>query len=232
MDADAANETAEIQVLNEAQLTTETYRWFKRRSAGNVGPSECRVPCPEGANGQWFLYDEDEDSYSYPDPEDPDAKKEFNWGDSIQLTAVEGQENTYSGAVTDQDMFRDGDLVEGFNYIGNPFPAAVNIQDIQMDADAANETAEIQVLNEAQLTTETYRWFKRRSAGNVGPSECRVPCPEGANGQWFLYDEDEDSYSYPDPEDPSTKKMIAAGEGVQLTATEGSSVTVLAPFDL
>ena len=101
-----------------------------------------------------------------------------------------------------------------------------------MDADAANETAEIQVLNEAQLTTETYRWFKRRSAGNVGPADCRVPCPEGANGQWFLYNEDEDSYSYPDPADLSAKKTIAAGEGIQLTATDGSSVTVLAPFDL
>ena len=123
-------------------------------------------------------------------------------------------------------------MIEGFNYIGNPFPTAINIQDIQMGADVESEGAEIQILDEAQLTTETYRWYKKRSAGNVGPSGCRVPCPEGANGQWFLYNEDEDSYSYPDPADSGTAKTIAAGEGIQLTATDGSSVTVLAPFDL
>ena len=102
-----------------------------------------------------------------------------------------------------------------------------------MGEDTDTNAAEIQVLNQSQLTTETYHWFKKRSAGNVGPSDCRVPCPEGANGQWFLVvDADNDEYAYPDPADPDTKREFVASEGFLLDAEDGASVTVLAPFDL
>ena len=225
------NTEGEIQVLDESRLTTATYQWFNRLGNGKVGPSDCRVDCPEGALGQWFLYDEEGDSYSYCDPADEDAKKEFSWGDSIQLGSVEGATVTYAGGVTDDNLFRDGDLLEGFNYIGNPFPAAINIQDIQMEG-VDNTEGEIQILDESRLTTATYQWFNRLGNGKVGPSDCRVDCPEGALGQWFLYDEEGDSYSYCDPADEDANKTIAAGEGFQLGAVEGASVTILAPFDL
>ena len=225
------NTEGEIQVLDESQLTTETYHWFNRLENGKVGPYGCRVDCPEGAKGQWFLYDEEGDSYTYCDPKDEGAKKEFSWGDSIQLGSVEGATVTYAGGVTDENMFRDGDLREGFNYIGNPFPAAINIQDVQMEG-VENTEGEIQVLDESQLTSETYQWFNRLENGKVGPYGYRVDCPEGAKGQWFLYDEEGDSYTYCDPNDEDSKKIIAAGEGFQLGAVEGASVTVLAPFDL
>ena len=101
-----------------------------------------------------------------------------------------------------------------------------------MGADVASDTTDLQVLDESQLTTETYQWFKNRTDGKVGPSGYRVDVVEGTNGAWFLYDEDNDEYQYADPSDPATKKTFAAGEGFQISTFEDAEVTILAPFEL
>ena len=220
MGPDTATYAAEIQVLGANQVTTETYTWFKNRTDGKVGPSGARIDAPK-ANGAWFLYNEDEDEYTYVDD------LEFDYGDCIQLTAEEDAETLVSGQVTDDDVvFADTSAArEGFNYFGNPYPSAIDINDVQMGADTATYAAEIQVLGANQVTTETYTWFKNRTDGKVGPSGARVDAIEGTNGAWFLYNEDEDEYSFAD-------RDFASGEGFQLTAEDGAEVTILAPFEL
>ena len=220
MGPDTATYAAEIQVLGANQVTTETYTWFKNRTDGKVGPSGARIDAPK-ANGAWFLYNEDDDEYTYVDD------LEFDYGDCIQLTAEEDAETLVSGQVTDDDVvFADTSAArEGFNYFGNPDPSAIDINDVQMGADTATYAAEIQVLGANQVTTETYTWFKNRTDGKVGPSGARVDAIEGTNGAWFLYNEDEDEYSFAD-------RDFASGEGFQLTAEDGAEVTILAPFEL
>ena len=228
MGADVASDTTDLQVLDESQLTTETYQWFKNRTDGKVGPSGYRIDVIPGTNGAWFLYDEDNDEYTFV------ADREFDYGDCVQISSFDGATTTFAGAVTDEDvLFADASAArEGFNYYGNPYPQAINIQDIQMGADVASDTTDLQVLDESQLTTETYQWFKNRTDGKVGPSGYRVDVVEGTNGAWFLYDEDNDEYQYADPSDPATKKTFAAGEGFQISTFEDAEVTILAPFEL
>ena len=220
MGPDVSTGMAEIQILGANQVTTETYTWYKNRSDGKVGPSGARIDAPK-ANGAWFLYDEENDEYSYVDD------LEFDYGDCIQLTAEEDAETLVSGQVTDDDvLFADTSAArEGFNYFGNPYPSEISIHDVQMGSDVSTGMAEIQVLGANQVTTETYTWYKNRTDGKVGPSGARVDAIEGSNGAWFLYDEENDEYSFAD-------RKFAAGEGFQLTAEEGAEVTILAPFEL
>ena len=220
MGPDVSTGAAEIQILGANRVTTETYTWYKNRSDGKVGPSSARIDAPK-ANGAWFLYDEVNDEYSYV------ADLEFSYGDCIQLTAEEDAETLVSGQVSDDDVLFAGTSAarEGFNYFGNPYPASISIQDVQMGADVSTGGAEIQVLGANQVTTETYTWYKNRSDGKVGPSGARVDAIEGSNGAWFLYDETEDEYSF-------VARTFEAGEGFQLTAEDGAEVTILAPFEL
>ena len=220
MGPDVLSNGAEIQILGANQVTTETYIWYKNRTDGKVGPSSARIDAPK-SNGAWFLYDEENDEYSYVDD------LEFDYGDCVQLTAEEDAETLVSGQVTDDDvLFADATAArEGFNYFGNPYPSEIDINDVQMGAETLSNGAEIQILGANQITTETYIWYKNRSDGKVGPSSARVPAIEGSNGAWFLYDEENDEYSFAD-------RKFAAGEGFQVTAEDGAEVTILAPFEL
>ena len=224
--ADTGNAQADIQVLDEAGLYTEFYWWYKKRSDGQVGPAGYRVPCPEGKNGVWFLITFDEND-EIVDCEYV-TNRTFDWGCGIQLNIESGSVVNFSGAVSDADV----DLtagVTGFNYYANPYPQAINIQDVQL-ADTGNAQADIQVLDEAGLYTEFYWWYKRRGDGQVGPAGYRVPCPEGLNGVWFLitFDENDEIVDC----EYVTDKEFGAGDGFQLNIEEGSDLTILAPFEL
>ena len=220
MGPEVSSSMAEIQILGANQVTTDTYIWYKNRTDGKVGPSSARIDAPK-SNGAWFLYNEDEDEYTYVDD------LEFDYGDCVQLTAEDGVNSVVSGAVTDDDVLFAGASAtrEGFNYYGNPYPSAIDINDVQMSEDVASSMAEIQILGANQVTTDTYIWYKNRSDGKVGPSSARVPAIEGTNGAWFLYNEDEDEYSFAD-------RTFESGEGFQLTAEEGVELTILAPYEL
>ena len=227
LDADMGDESADIQILNEAGLYTEFYWWYKKRTDGQVGPKNYRIPCPEGKVGVWFLMEFDEDgeivNATYA------ADKTIEWGTGYQLNTEEGAVTTFNGEVTDENVNLAA-YCTGFNYFANPYPAEINIQDIQMDAGMGDESADIQILNEAGLYTEFYWWYKKRTGGDVGPKNYRIPCPEGKLGVWFLmeFDEDGEIVNATYAED----KTIAAGDGIQLNTEEGAEFEIVAPYDL
>ena len=224
---DAGDQAADIQILDEAGLYTEFYLWYKKRSDGQVGPRNYRIPCPEGKNGVWFLveFDEEGDPSDYTYAED----KTIEWGTGFQLNAEEGAITIFDGQVTDENVYQAA-YCTGFNYFANPYPAEINLQDIQLSEDAGDQAADIQILDEAGLYTEFYLWYKKRSDGQVGPRNYRIPCPEGTNGVWFLveFDEEGDPSDYTYAED----KTFAGGDGIQINAEEGAEFSILAPYDL
>ena len=223
---DVGDKGADIQILNEAGLYTEYYWWFKKRTNGQVGPSGYRIDCPEGKDGVWFLMEFDEDGEIVDATYAED--KTIEWGTGFQLNTDEGNVAAFNGEVTDENVALAA-YCSGFNYFANPYPAEINIQDIQM-VDVGDKGADIQILNEAGLYTEYYWWFKKRTNGQVGPSGYRIDCPEGKDGVWFLmeFDEDGEIVDATYAED----KTIAAGDGIQLNTEEGNEFTILAPFDL
>ena len=214
LDASVGNRQANIQMLAANQLTTETYRWFKA-SGGQAGPSGKKQPVPAGKNGLWFK--DDDGVYSWV------TGVGFDWGDCIQLDAPSDDNlMMYNGQVSDKDVVR-VDTRYGFNYFGNPYPAQISIQDVQLPTSVPNRGANIQILADNQLTTVTYRWFKA-SGGQAGPSGMKQPVPTGSNGLWFR--DDDAVYSW-------ETKNFASGEGFQLDLPEDDlEVTIFAPIEL
>ena len=223
---DLGDEGADIQILDEAGIYTEFYLWYKKRTDGTVGPKGYRFPCPEGKAGVWFLVEYDEEGeitdYTYVDD------KTIEWGTGFQLNTDEGNVADFNGEVTDEDV-NQVSYCAGFNYFANPYPAEINLQDIQMN-DLGEEGADIQILDEAGIYTEFYLWYKKRTDGTVGPKGYRFPCPEGKLGVWFLVEYDEEGeitdYTYVDD------KVLEAGDGFQLNTDEGNEFTIVAPYDL
>ena len=224
---DAGDKSADIQILDEAGLYTEFYWWYAKREDGSVGPKNYRIPCPEGKNGVWFFveFDEEGEVADYIYAED----KTIEWSTGFQLNADEGAITIFSGAVTDENV-NQAAYCTGFNYFANPYPAEINLQDIQLSEEAGDKSADIQILDEAGLYTEFYWWYAKREDGSVGPKNYRIPCPEGKFGVWFLVEFDEDGevtdYSYVED------KTFEGGDGIQLNTDEGNEFSILAPYDL
>ena len=223
---DLGDEGADIQILDESGIYTEYYWWYQKRDDGTVGPRGYRVPCPEGKDGVWFLilFDEDgevvDNIYA--------ADKTIEWGTGFQLNTSGGTVANFNGEVTDENVAQ-ASYCSGFNYFANPYPAAINLQDIQM-TDLGDEGADIQILDESGIYTEYYWWYQKRDDGTVGPRGYRVPCPEGKDGVWFLilFDEDGEVVDNIYVDD----KTIAGGDGIQLNTDEGNEFSILAPYDL
>ena len=220
------DEAADIQILDEAGIYSEFYWWYKKRTDGQVGPKNHRIPCPEGKAGVWFLveFDENGDPSAYTYVED----KTIEWGTGFQLNTDEGNVVDFNGEVTDEHVNLASYCV-GFNYFANPYPAEINLQDIQMIG-VGDEAADIQILDEAGIYSEFYWWYKKRTDGQVGPKNHRIPCPEGKLGVWFLveFDENGDPSAYTYVEE----KTLAGGDGFQLNTDEGNEFEIVAPYDL
>ena len=147
------------------------------------------------------------------------------------------------------------ETAEGWNYTGPVFVpisggTSINLQDIQMSADCADQGANITVRDEGESILEDYYWFKNYG-GNAGPSGLQQPVPAGKNGLWFQmvyqfieYTPEEmeenakyfifdDGYEDFDHWEFVADKTFDAGEGFVLSAgSDTYSLTALAPYDL
>ena len=162
---------------------------------------------------------------------------------------------SFCGAVSDVTMYFPN-MIGGFNYVGNPFASAIELQDIQMAANVPFEGAYIDIRDDAEGYVKEYYWYQKitlegPTKGMAGPDGFEQMVPEGKNGLWIewvytyiepVYDEnweiidgdylDFDHYDYPES---GTDKQVdfASGEGFLLYLNDETYECFLnAPYEL
>ena len=267
MNASCPNQMANINVRDAGESRLEDYYWFKNIE-GEAGPDGLEQPVPAGKNGLWFQmvyqfieytpeemeenaeYGVFDDGYEDFDHWEFVTDKTFDYGSGFILQSMsESYTIQSSGQVTDEDLLYPS-MVEGWNYFLNPYPAAVNLQDFQMNAACPSQMANINVRDIGESRLEDYYWFKN-NGGEAGPDGMKQTVPAGKDGLWFQmvyqfieYTPEEmeenaeywifdDGYEDFDHWEFVTDKTFAAGEGFLLQSmSENYSLTVLAPYDL
>ena len=267
MNATCPNQGANITVRNEGESILEDYYWFKVVN-GKAGPDGLKQDVPEGKNGLWFQmvyqfieytpeemadnaqYGVFDDGYEDFDRWEFVTDKTFDYGSGFVINSLNDSYTVQTaGKVSDDDLVFP-DLVEGWNFFSNPYPAAVNLQDLQMNNTCPNQGANITVRNEGESILEDYYWFKVAN-GKAGPDGLKQDVPEGKNGLWFQmvyqfieYTAEEmeenaqyfvfdDGYEDFDHWEFVSDKTFNGGEGFVLNSLSDTySLTILAPYDL
>ena len=122
-------------------------------------------------------------------------------GDGLLLAAVNtGVEVNFAGEVATNAVTIN--LRTGFNFTGNPFPVAIDIQTIQLNALAGTFEENIQILSSTGDTTEQYLWA---TAADL----------EAETGAWV------------DDEGTLIEASIAAGDGFLLAAVNSGVVVTI-----
>ena len=225
LDSTVGDRAANIQILDDSQGMTEFYYWFKA-SDGFAGPEGQKEAVPQGKNGLWFYTELDEETMQVLSYELAD--RQFDQGECVQLSIRKNKKITFAGAVSDGTLAYKAS-VNDFNYIGNPFPAEIDLQEIQLDNTVGDRASNIQILDDSQGMVEFYYWFKA-SEGYAGPDGQKEAVPEGKNGLWFYTELDEEtmqvlSYELAD-------RPLEPGEGVQLSIRKNKFVYITAPYEL
>ena len=189
---------ADLQVLDEKRRAIgEAYQWFSAPTA-----KDFELEVPEGF-GAWVNTE-----YELPDI-DP-----LQFGQVVQVTLPSGAGFKSNGQVYDDDAVIIGR--KAINFVGNPYPVAMSIQNIQCSADVEDFDADIQILDGSRRAIgEAYQWFTAATAADF-----ELEVPEGC-GAWVNTE-----YELPDIPD------LQAGEGAQVTLPAASSITVICPVEL
>ena len=119
-----------------------------------------------------------------------------------------------SGQVSDDDAVFTGRA--NYNFVGNPYPTAMSIQNIQCDASVEDMAADLQILDGSRKTIgDAYVWFTPAMAQSF-----MLDVPEGM-GAWV-----DTGFALPniDPLQP--------GEGVQVGLPAAGQITVISPIEL
>ena len=248
--ADVAKGDANIQVLDFEGLAPKGYQWFPASYfsvtvAGKAYTDDTyTVPfvLPEGKNGVWAVENNNGEKVA--------SKKKYWYevlnkdlapADAVQVyTRNANVQMTTAGAVPDEDVVVTS--IAGKNFVGNPFPAAITTQDIQLPADVAKGDANIQVLDFEGLAPKGYQWFPASyfsvtvagKAYTDGTYTVPFTVPEGANGVWAV--------EYNNGEKVASKKKywyevlnntLQPGESIQLyTRNAEVDISITCPYDL
>ena len=188
---------ANLQLRGANGVSTAYYVWFDAGTAGAFGIND-------GTKGAWVNEDMSPISPAVTIVE----------GESVQIDATEGDGMMSSGQVSDDDITY---LTRsGFNFVGNAFPGALDIQMIQMDSTVGAMGANLQIRGANGVSTAYYVWFDAATAGAFGMTD-------GSVGAWV--NEDMSAIS------PAV--VLQPGEAVQVDIADANkTVTVLAPIEL
>lgn len=190
---------ADVQILDGGRKTIgEIYAWLTPASAADFG-----LEVPNG-NGAWVDGD-----FAIPDI----APLEF--GQVVQVglpAAVDGFKS--SGQVCDDDSIITGRA--NYNFVGNPYPTALSIQNIQCDSSVEDMSADLQMLDGSRKTIgEIYAWLSPASASDFG-----LEVPKGC-GAWVDGD-----FALPSVD------SLQPGEGVQVGLPTAGQIVVISPIEL
>lgn len=226
LDATVTDNFADFQRLNYLGGSASCYSWRTAVAAKKLG-----LTVPEGLAGVWVLETTTGEgrgavtTYSLPEGEDAIVKD----GDGFQIyIAEEGKQLMFAGAVEEKDMVQE--CRKGMNYVGNPFPQDISVQDFQLDATVTDNFADFQRLNYLGGSACLYSWRTKEAAEKLG-----LTVPEGLFGVWVLETttgegrSQKTTYSLPEGEADTVK----AGDAIQVfVAEEGKTITVLCPYEL
>ena len=228
LDASVGTGGADLQLLDKDGIATAQYVWLKKGS-----PEATGVTFKDGQNGLWAVVttvwdeEEEEDVATYTPIADT---IETGRAIALQFQYAAGKTLTFKGAVSDVDV-NVTNQVAGLFFVGNPFPQAIDVQSLQMDATVGTGGADLQLLDKDGIATAQYVWLKKGS-----PEAAGVTFAEGQNGLWAVvttvWDEEEE-------EDVATYTPVAAGtvsidpgDGVQIQCGASKAVKIFAPFSL
>lgn len=173
----------EIKVLNAGGVGVEDYIWT---SGSDV--------------------DSDTDCWANEDQDTKITDRAFEPGTGLWVYGEDGQGIRSSGEVEQVNdvVFP---LRHGAIGCGNPYPVAINLQDIVPEGDGIIDQAEIKVLNAGGVGVEDYIW----TAGSDVDSET-------------------DCWANEDQDTKITDRMIQPGEGLWVYGEDGQSLRFCNPF--
>ena len=191
--------SADLQVLDGSRKTIgEAYAWLSAATAASFG-----LEIPEGC-GAWV-----DGSFALPEIDPLQA------GQVVQV-GVPAATDTFksSGQVSDADALINGRA--NYNFVGNPFPVALSIQNIQCAATVEDMSADLQILDGSRKTIgEAYAWLSAATAASFG-----LEIPEGC-GAWV-----DGSFALPEVD------SLQAGSGVQVGLPMTSDISVLCHYEM
>ena len=194
---------ADLQVLDaNRKCIGSAYQWLTPAMAGKDG---FNLGLPEGM-GAWI-----NDDYALPDI-DP-----LQFGQVVQVTLPSKDSGFKSnGQVCDDDALITGR--KSRNFVGNPYPVAMPIHNIQCNAEVEDMGADLQILDaNRKCIGSAYQWLTPAMAGKDG---FNFGLPEGM-GAWI-----NDDYALPEI-DP-----LQPGEGAQVTLPSVGTIKVICPIEL
>ncbi len=179
---DDTSDNVAIQTLDRAGRTVDSYMWINW--AGDEGDQEAWV----------------DDSYSIVEG------VSFASGTGLWVQGASAEQGIQTaGSIGKQDIIVT--LRDGCTGTGNPFPVAVNLQDIVAEGSDTSDNVAIQTLDRAGRTVDTYMWINW--AGDDGNQEAWVDdsytIVEGVTfapgtGLWVQGTSEQQSIRFPAPE--------------------------------
>ena len=193
-----------LQFLTAKRRNAHLYNWISAEDASDY--------VSDWPTGQGLWIDDETSAF----PEEPVM---ISVGNAVQMDLgdYDAEDLTCAGQVSDEDLSYT--TRAGYNYIGNPYPVAMDIQNIQLSTSLASYEASFQFLTAKRRNAHLYDWISAEDAGDY------VSNWEENLGLWI----DDETSAFPDP-----AVTIAPGGAVQLDMGDydGEIVNVYAPVEL
>ena len=243
LSADAGT-ACNLQILDDNGGMAKFYSWIPVSFKGSTAKKYKELIWPEeNVNGIWAVSVGSGINAKFVNPGTVGTDAEsypttVKVAQGIQIYANEGNTINFVGQVGEEtiaSMTRP--TRNNFNYFGNPFAAAIPVDNIQMSADAGT-ACNLQILDDNGGMAKFYSWIPVSFKGSTAKKYKELVWPEGdVNGIWAVSVGSGINAKFVNPGTIGTDaetypKTIEAGQCVQIYANEGNSIYILCPYDL
>ena len=204
LSSDISSLEASFQFLTSERRSAHLYDWIAAEDAKDYDENW------PASQGLWI----DDDTFDVPE-----ETVTIGVGNAVQLDMgdYDGEPLTCAGQVSDADLSYT--TRAGYNYVGNPYPIAMDIQNVQLSDTPASLEVSFQFLTSERRSAHLYDWIAAEDAKDYDDE-----WPEGL-GLWI----DDETFDLPE-----TTATIAPGGAVQLDMGDydGETINVYAPIEL